>query len=230
MEDHSKIAFLKHAKPYQDQSAVPLEDWDHANVAFERAQDLLDSLLDWRDLKPWSYRKGLGYLLRSQDDYRDVFHLRKFAGVHADWKPFLAHIMGFNDDLVTRHYQKEKQLAEADTTIKAINQELGGSIADASKIDGLLLLKHQELERKQEFLDAFDFRAQDKAQTKELVEKIDQQIATLNARRYSLNQNRKKIVAAMGKAPSSSIRMTHVSCSRKSGCYSVARSKRTSTS
>lgn len=197
VEDHSRIAFLKHTAPHQDHSNLPLDEWDHPDVAFDRARELLDSLLDWRDLKPWSYRKGLGYLLRSQDDYRDVFHLRKFAGGHADWKPFLAHILGFNDVLVSRHYQKEKQLAEASSTIKTVNQELGGSIADASKIDGLLLLKLKELEKKQAFLDLFDFRAGDKDQTKELVEKIDDQVAALNARRYSLNQNRKKIVAAM---------------------------------
>ena len=54
-------------------------EWDHHDMPFERARDMLDGLLDWRALKPWSYRKGLGYLLRSQDDFRDVFHLRKFA-------------------------------------------------------------------------------------------------------------------------------------------------------
>lgn len=197
VEDQSRIAFLKHVRPHQNYSDLPVDDWDHAGVAFDRARALLDSLLDWRDLKPWSYRKGLGYLLRSQDDYRDIFQLRKFAGTHADWKPFLAHIMGFNDDLIARHYRKEKEIEETADRITAINHELGGSIADASKIDGLLLLKQRELEKKQQFLDAFDFRAQDKAQTKELVEKLDQQIAALNGHRYSLNHNRKKILVSM---------------------------------
>jgi uncharacterized protein YydD (DUF2326 family) len=60
--------------------------------------------------------------------------------------------------------------------------ELGGSIEDKSKIEGILLLKQQEAEKKQKLLDAFDLRAQDKTRTKELVDEIDERIALLNAR------------------------------------------------
>ena len=197
VSEASKIAFKKHVAQHQDFSTVPAIEWDHYDVPFERARDLLDSLLDWRALKPWAYRKGLGYFLRSQDDFRDVFHLRKFANAHADWKPFLAHILGFDDDLVTRHYAKEADLAEKQSTAQTIRQELGGAIEDASKIDGILLLKQQEVEKKQALLDAFDFRSQDKAQTKQLVDEVDEKIASLNASRYSLTQNRKKIVSSL---------------------------------
>ncbi|MBY0445061.1 MAG: DUF2326 domain-containing protein, partial [Burkholderiales bacterium] len=88
--EHTKISFKSHDARFQDLSGLVLSEWDHQDVPFDRAKDLLDGLLDWRALKPWAYRKGLGYLLRSQDDFRDVFHLRKFAGGHAEWKPFLA--------------------------------------------------------------------------------------------------------------------------------------------
>lgn len=195
--DASKIAFKKHVTRHQDFSTLSLIEWDHFDVPFERAKELLDSLLDWRALKPWGYRKGLGYFLRSQDDFRDVFHLRRFANSHADWKPFLAHILGFDDELVASHYAKEAELAEKQATAQTIRQELGGAIEDASKIDGILLLKQQELEKKQQLLDAFDFRSQDKAQTKQLVDEVDEKIAAHNARRYSLTQNRKKIMASL---------------------------------
>jgi len=59
------------------------------------------------------------------------------------------------------------------------------------------LLKQKEAEKKQMLLDAFDFRAQDKDRTKQLVDDIDERIAALNAERYSLNQNRKKILASL---------------------------------
>ena len=166
-------------------------------MPFDRAKELLDGLLDWRMLKPWSYRKGLGYLLRSQDDFRDVFHLRKFASTHADWKPFLAHILGFDAQLITLHYKKEDELAKKQSKAQTIKNELGGSIEDISKIEGILLLKQKEAEKKQKLLDAFDFRAQDKDQTKQLVDDIDERIAVLNSERYSLNQNRKKILASL---------------------------------
>lgn len=193
----SKVAFKKHAARHQDFSTLPDIEWDHFDVPFERAKELLDSLLDWRALKPWHYRKGLGYFLRSQEDFRDVFHLRKFANSHADWKPFLAHILGFDAGLITQHYAKEDELKEKEQKAITIRQELGGEIEDAGKIDGLLLLKRQEVHKKQDLLDAFDFRTQDKAETKQLVDQVEERIAALNQRRYSLTQNRKKVIASL---------------------------------
>ena len=193
----TKFSFKRHQAGHQDFSTLPMPEWDHQDVPFDRAKELLDGLLDWRTLKPWSFRKGLGYLLRSQDDFRDVFHLRKFAAAHADWKPFLAHILGFDGHLVDRHYEKEAQLAERQAKVVTIKNELGGSIEDISKIEGLLLLKQKEAEKKRELLDAFDFRSQDKERTKTLVEDTDERIAALNAERYLLNKNRRKILASL---------------------------------
>lgn len=193
----SKVSFKRHRTSHEDLSKLAIQDWDHQDVPFERARDLLDGLLDWRALKPWAYRKGLGYLLRSQDDFREVFQLRKFANAHADWKPFLAHILGFNAKIVAEHYEKEEELAQKQATAQTIKNELGGSIEDISKIEGLLLLKQKEAERKQKLLDAFDFRSQDKDRTKQLVDEIDERIAALNAERYSLNLNKKKVLASL---------------------------------
>ncbi len=197
VEEATKVSYKKHQASHQDFSSLPTSGWDHLDMPFDRAKELLDGLLDWRMLKPWSYRNGLGYLLRSQDDFRDVFHLRKFASTHADWKPFLAHILGFDAQLLALHYEKEDELAKKQSTAQTIKNELGGSIEDISKIEGILLLKQKEAEKKQKLLDAFDFRAQDKDQTKQLVDDIDERIAALNSERYSLNQNRKKILASL---------------------------------
>ena len=197
LEEATKISFKKHEAGHQDFSFLPEGSWDHFELPFERAKDMLDSLLDWRALKPWSYRKIIGYLLRSQDDYGDVFQLNKFASAHADWKPFLAHILGFNAKLIEDHYQKEDDLEKKKATVATIMNELGGSVEDLSKIEGLLLLKQKEAQKKQELLDAFDFRAQDKDRTKQVVDEMDTKIAELNNERYSLNQNRMKITVSL---------------------------------
>jgi uncharacterized protein YydD (DUF2326 family) len=197
VEEATKISFKKHEARHQDFSTLSILEWDHQEVAFDRARDLLDGLLDWRALKPWSYRKGLGYLLRSHEDFREVFQLRKFASKHADWKPFLAHMLGFDAQLIALHYEKEDELSRKQDTAQTIKNELGGSIEDISKIEGILLLKQKEAEKKQKLLDAFDFRAQDKDRTKQLVDGIDERIAALNSERYSLTQNRKKILASL---------------------------------
>lgn len=197
VEEATKISFKRHEAGHQDFSVLPRSGWDHQDVPFDRARELLDGLLDWRALSPWSYRKGLGYFLRSQEDFREVFHLRKFASKHADWKPFLAHMLGFNAQLVAQHYEKEAELSKKQDTAQTIKNELGGSIEDISKIEGILLLKQKESEKKQKLLDAFDFRAQDKDRTKQLVDDIDERIAALNSERYSLNQNKKKILSSL---------------------------------
>ena len=193
----SKISFKRHQAPYQDFSTLPAGEWDHSDMPFDRAKELLDGLLDWRALNPWSFRMGLAYLLRSQDDYRDVFQLRKFASAHADWKPFLAHILGFDSALVKEHYAKEKEVEEKQANEETIRKELGGTIGDISKIEGLLLLKQAETDKKQKLVNAFDFRADDKAATKSVVDNLDERIAALNAERYSLSRNRKKIVSSL---------------------------------
>ncbi len=197
VEKATKISFKKHTACHQDFVSLPTSEWDHIDMPFERAREMLDSLLDWRALKPWDYRKGLGYQLRSQDDFRDVFQLHKFAGTHSEWKPYLAHILGFNAQLVALYYEKENQLNEKEAKAQTIKNELGGSIEDISKIEGMLLLKQAEVEKKQKLLDAFDFRFQDMDRTKYLVEDIDEKIATLNAERYTLNYRKKKILASL---------------------------------
>jgi uncharacterized protein YydD (DUF2326 family) len=197
VKDASRIRFSRHQAGHQDLSMLPISEWDHPDVPFERARDLLDGLLDWRALKPWSFRKDIGYLLRSQLDFQDVFHLRKFQATHADWKPFLAHILGFNASQITRHYETQAKLVQMHATAQTIKNEHGGSIEDVSKIEGLLLLKRREADKKQKLLDAFDFRAQDKEFNKQLIDDVDERIAKLNARRYSLSLSRKKIVASL---------------------------------
>jgi uncharacterized protein YydD (DUF2326 family) len=191
----TRIAFKRHLARHQDLS--DLTDWDHSDIPVERAKELLDGALDWRAIKPWSYRNCLGYLLRTQEDYQDVFQVGGYKAKHAEWKPFLAHILGFDSQLVEAHYAKEAKLSKSTSDEQVVQRELGGSIEDISKVEGMLLLKQKDAEKKQTLLDAFDFRTEDKARTKQLVEEIDETIAALNEERYTLTKNRKKISASL---------------------------------
>lgn len=197
VEEATKISFKKHEAAHQDLTELPEADWDHVDLPFERAREMLDSLLDWRGVSPWDYRKGLGYQLRSQDDFQEVFQLRRFVGAHADWKPYVAHIMGFDHQLIEQHYEKQRQLDGKKATAETVKAELGGSVDDVGKIEGILLLKQKDAEKRQALLDAFDFRQQDKDRTKQLVDEIDTRIGALNSQRYSLNQARKKIATSL---------------------------------
>jgi len=197
VEETTKISFKKHETRGQDLADLPDAKWDHLDLPFERAKMLLDGLLDLQAVKPWHYRSGLGYLLRSQDDFGDVFHLKKFSGNHSEWKPYLAHLLGFDAQLVAEHYRKEHELEVKENEALIIKNELAGALQDISKVEGMLLLKQTDAEKKQRLLDSFDFRTQDKDKTRQLVDEIDERIGRLNTERYSLTQNRKKILASL---------------------------------
>lgn len=197
VNEPTKISFKRHQARMQDYSELQVpQQWDHVDVPFDRAKDLLDGVLDLRAMKPWAYRKGLGYLLRSQDDYRDVFEPRNNRK-HVEWKPFLAHMLGFNSALVTGLYKKESELSDKQAKLQTIQKELGGTVEDVSKTEGMLLLKQKEAEKKQELLNAFDFRTADKEKTKMVVDDVDAQIAALNSERYSLSLAKKKIITSL---------------------------------
>lgn len=197
VKEATKISFKKHLSPRQNFQHLPEEEWDHYKVPFERSKSILDGILNLAAVHPWHYRKGLGYLLRTQDDYSDVFQLRRFASAHSDWKPYVAHILGFNAKLISDFYEKETEIEKLNSREKTIKSELGGSIEDLGRIEGLLLLKQQQADKQQAKLDSFDFRDQDKDKTRELVDQIDDEIADLNAERYTLMYNKKKILSSL---------------------------------
>lgn len=197
VREHTKINLKRHAARAQDLSDLPEEDWDHVAVPFERARTILDGLLNLNALKPWAYRKGLGYLVRTQEDYLDVFQLGKFQAAHIDWKPYVAHVLGFRGEVVQELYLCENEIEQLQAAADTIRKELGGSVEDLSKVEGILQIKQAEADKKAELLEAFDFRSQDKQETKQVVDKIDARIASLNQERYTLNQTKKRIQSAV---------------------------------
>jgi uncharacterized protein YydD (DUF2326 family) len=197
VREHSKIDLKRHAARAQDFLDLPEEDWDHTAVPFERARTILDGLLNLNALKPWAYRKGLGYLVRTQEDYLDVFQLGKFQAAHIDWKPYVAHVLGFRGEVVQELYECENEIEKLVEAADTIRKELGGSVEDLSKVEGILQIKQAEADKKAELLEAFDFRSQDKQATKQIVDKIDAKIANLNQERYTLNQTKKRIQSAL---------------------------------
>lgn len=197
VKDPSKISLKKHLESLQDFTTLAQKDWDHSQMPFEKAKMLVDGLLSFDSIKPWNFRKALGYLLRDQKDYADVYQLNKFRGKESGWKPYLAHLLGFDANLVLELYEKESQLERMRSEEQTISQELQGTIDDASKIAGMLLLKQEKARKKQEILDSMDFRSLDKGKTKEIVNELDEEIAELNSLRYTLTYNRKRVIESL---------------------------------
>lgn len=196
--EHSRIAFKHHPEPLQDFSHLPFAEWDHQDIPFDRARQILDGALDLRAIKPWDYRMPVSYALRTQRDFNDVFQLDKFArSRHGDWKPYIAHLLGFDADLVRKGFEVIKQIEALAETIKAIRTDLLGVNSDLDTVEGLLTLRQQEADSLAAQVEAFDFRLVDSQVNKELVDELDGQIATANQERYYLSINREKIARSL---------------------------------
>ena len=197
VHEHSKICFKKHSQRDQDYSWYTIDqpEWDHAGIPLDKSKELLDSLLDLKAISPWHYRKALGYLIRSQTDYTDVYQLSKFKGKHSDWKPYLAQVLGFNGTLLEQIYKQELAISSEKTKADAFLYELKSASkeSDQGKLDGIVLLKKREISEKTALLNQMSFSSEDVQKTNTLVDEVDTDIANLNSERYRLMQIQKGI-------------------------------------
>ncbi|MCY4329401.1 MAG: DUF2326 domain-containing protein, partial [Endozoicomonadaceae bacterium] len=196
---NSKISFKLHAEKYCDYSKLPDAQWNHTDLAFNKAKLFLDGFLNLSILKPWGFRQGVSYFIRGQHDYIDVFQLSKHRGKDALWKPFLAHLLGFDDRLIQQRYNKLDQLEQEKKKAKLLEKQVSGPEIDLSKIDGLLLIKKQSVEHKQAYLDKLDFAQTDEQKVDELTKDIDTQIAKLNDEKYHIASTIERINKSLDK-------------------------------
>lgn len=197
VEPGSRIDFLRSNESVPDVTGMGVNDWDHTNLAFDRARLLLDGYLRLDVLKPWGFRKLVGYLIRSQADYLDVFQLGKFSGKHQDWKPFVAHLLGMPAEPVIGLYDKREELASATSHLNSVAQEWGDDAADPSVLDGLISVKRRDVESREAALETFNFAAEDNRVTAEVVEDIEGRLAGLNEEKYRLSQLLSRIDASL---------------------------------
>ncbi len=197
VSEASKGAFKKHKTPDQDFSDLQEKKWDHWNLPFDTAKEVLDGILDLTVLKPWSFRQAVSYSLRSQRDYDEPFKLAKFAGSHSEWKPFLSHILGFNGKTVARGYELEEAISRLESEEKSLIARTSG-VADPDQLRGQIEIVQQEVAGIEQELEKFDFSPEDKRLTRELVSQIDARIVQLNETRYSMSSDKAKIQSALG--------------------------------
>lgn len=194
----SKVSFLRSDLPVDDAALTDTADWDHVGLAFNRAKTLLNGILGFERLQPWPFRKLVGYLIRSQRDYLDVFQLGKFSGKHQDWKPFVAHLLGLRAQPVIELYAKREELSAAENRLSELTREWGGEDVDVSLIDGLIAVKRREVDAKTKVLESFKFGEEDRRRTVEVVEQTEAEISSLNEEVYRLTQLITRIEESLG--------------------------------
>lgn len=184
----TKIWFKLHNDGHQNFIDLPDGEWDHKRVPKKQARQLLDSFLGLTPIKPWDYRKGVTYFLRSQKDYRDVFQLDKFGrGKHIAWKPYLAHILGFDGELVRDKYLADDKVASITAEQNKLQAEITIKPADFEKLKASIEVMRDEVTNKVAALDRFDFNTQEVALAKVTADQVEVEIAEINARLYNAN-------------------------------------------
>lgn len=187
VDESSKISFKRHDKPDADFSRAPDDEWDHAKMPFERAILWLDGVLNLEANKPWSYRKGCGYFMRKQDDFRDVFQLDRFSrGKDRDWKPYVAHLLGFDSAVVSTKYSLDDRVQILDGQYQQLRGSAGVTERDYDRLKGQIEIKEDEIKEKQRRLDQFDFHEREAGLATELVDEIEGRLAELNTELYNL--------------------------------------------
>lgn len=197
VESPTKLSFARHSTPTTGFVDAGESDWDHANLAFVVGKQLLDGILGLTDIKPWDFRKPIGYALRTQSDFSDVFQLAKHKGKHREWKPYVAHILGFDSALVTEIYDNAEKIENLQRKISTLRLELGGDEAELDTIRGLIDIKSKDVAELEAAIQQFDFELQDSKVNKTLVDQLDEGIATLNGKRYQLARTQKRIVNSL---------------------------------
>lgn len=196
-EAPTKISFKKSERDAPDLTSLGDEDWTHTNLALEKARSLLDGYLNFTDISPWKYREALGYFLRRQSDYDDVFKLQRHMGPDIYWKPVLARVLGLDAELFQERYSMKNGIDQKQAELHTFENQSGATEEQLENADALLQLREADVERMQAELDQFDFEEADADATDLLVDGIDREIATLNEQRYALSYNEREIKDAL---------------------------------
>jgi uncharacterized protein YydD (DUF2326 family) len=184
----SKIDFQRSTTTILDASDLAPADWEHAEVSFDRARTMLNGILGISVVQPWGIRQLVGYLIRSQRDYQEVFQLNKFSGKHRDWKPFVAHLLGLPAQPVIDLYEKRDEKEKATERLRDLNKEWGEEDSDPSLLDGLISSKKREVNTKENAMSAFNFADEDRETIARLVDHTEARIVALNEEAYRLAQ------------------------------------------
>ncbi|NKS64291.1 DUF2326 domain-containing protein [Rhodococcus hoagii] len=189
LESRKSVSLMSAPYDISDATSIPVEEWSHFGLGVAPAKRLLDGLFGFSVVSPYDYRDIMGYVLREQDDYGDVFHLRKFRGKHREWKPFLAHLLGLNAQLTVELYDEIDKATAVEAEITRGQGDDGASQdADVAKIEGIISIRSRELEELTRTLDTFDFTQADADANREIIERFESDIAKRNEEKYQLSQ------------------------------------------
>lgn len=146
-DNPNKIALTKHAESGRQFIDLPDDKWDHTELSRDEAVKLVDGWLDLKVLKPYDYRMAITYFLRAQGDFSDELQLQKFQmGKDAHWKPFVAHLFGFNESSVQRKYELDDSISSLKQRQAEQASEVQYHEEDLPKLQAQISVLRQQVE------------------------------------------------------------------------------------
>ena len=193
---NTKISFKKHFSRNQNYSHET--DWDYEDLSINATNEednpkwiLENEYLKFDVVNEYGYRNFLSYLLRTQNDYQDVFKLNKFKGKDVTWKPLLFTLLGFDPKKIIKKYDLDEELKDEKKILKNVNSKIDTSGETTIKL--AIEAKSREKNELKSKIDAFDFYKKEQGINIDLVRDIETKISELNKKGYVLNHNIEKI-------------------------------------
>ncbi len=193
----TKISFKKHFS--RNQNFVNEGNWDYLDISINTKDEeknpkyiLEKEYLNFNVNSNYNYRSFLSYLLRTQNDYQDVFKLNKFRGKDKDWKPALFGLLGFDPSYLEKKYELDIDIKSEESHIKKLQQK-NETDSEIYRTKAAIEAKTIEKENLKKEIDAFDFYKKEEGINFDLVKNIENQISELNKDRYVLSYNIEKI-------------------------------------
>ncbi len=198
VNDPNLISLVRHDVPDSTFVDAPEDRWDHFELGRSDAEVILDSWLDLRVLKPFSYRKAITYFLRAQSDWDDELKLQKFASSKDQyWKPFIARLFAFDDGLVQQKYNLDEEHTEKKSRLEHLQSEVQFMEDELPQLNAQISSLVQDINSSEAALDAFSFDEEEQKLVRDLVDEIEAEIAEISSSVYNLRFDIKQIDEAL---------------------------------
>lgn len=158
-------------------------------VGIDVAQKRLDQILNLSVVKEalGSYRKGLRYCIRRQEEFLEIFKAKNVNEKDRDWKPYLSGLLGVNADLVSCKYNTKETINKLKTAIREL-ESIDSPEQSAAALEAEIMRAQKTFDDMETELSGFSFQKTDKHITNELIDNVGQKIAVLNSDLYSVEQ------------------------------------------
>ena len=184
----TKISIKHHDHRALDATHLGQTQWDHYEIPLDKAKEIVDAYLDLQVIKPWDYRKGVSYFLRTQADYQDYFQIAKFmAGKDVYWKPYLTQLIGFDRTAIEQKYDLDQQIEAKERERDERQSEVQVDERNFTKLTADIAIQRDEVERTGAELERFDFRKEEARVNRTLIDEVEQKVADINDQVYAVD-------------------------------------------